>query len=104
MEQQTNKDLGLQREKLDAIDNELADLLCRRLAVTEEVAVLKAKEGLSAADPSREETILSRLCQGRTKAEAEELRETYKLIFTRSKERINKKKQGGSTNEVSDQR
>ena len=104
MEQQTNKGLGLLREKLDAIDNELADLLCRRLAVTEEVAVLKAKEGLSAADPSREEAIFSRLCKGRTKAEEEELRETYKLIFTRSKERINKKKQGGSTNEVSDQR
>lgn len=49
------------RQSIDNIDAALVHLLAERFKATQQVGVLKAEEGLPAADPGREERQIARL-------------------------------------------
>ncbi|KIT15304.1 chorismate mutase [Jannaschia aquimarina] len=52
------------RAAIDAIDDDLLSLLARRQAVVEKVKVIKARDGLAAAQPSRVAEVLDRVRAG----------------------------------------
>ena len=52
-------DLQALRSQIDAIDRQIADLFCRRMAVTKKVGEYKAARGLPVLDRSRERQVLS---------------------------------------------
>lgn len=49
------------RRSIDNIDAALLHMLAERFRVTREVGVLKARQGLAAVDPAREEAQVARL-------------------------------------------
>lgn len=49
------------RARIDAIDDEIVDLLARRYAVVAEVARLKAERGIPSVLPGRVEEVLARV-------------------------------------------
>lgn len=49
------------RRSIDNIDTALLHMLAERFRVTREVGVLKARQGLHAVDPAREEAQVARL-------------------------------------------
>lgn len=49
------------RKKIDDLDDQLIDLLVKRYALSREVGHIKAKDGQSVHDPSREREIIDRL-------------------------------------------
>lgn len=72
------------RNSIDALDREIAALLCRRMDICKEIAFEKKRTGTAVSDPAREEEILSRV----TSQSAEyspALRDIYKGIFASSK-------------------
>jgi len=48
------------REKIDALDDEIVDLLVERISIIEEVGHLKAKEGISAVLQDRVDEVRER--------------------------------------------
>ena len=54
-------DLARLRASIDNLDNALVCLLAERFKVTQAVGLLKARQGLPPADPSREEEQIARL-------------------------------------------
>lgn len=52
--------LAAQREALDAIDDQIIDLLGRRFVVVREVAEIKAREGIPIYVPDRAEAVKQR--------------------------------------------
>ncbi len=57
-------DLGELRKQIDAIDQQILDLLNRRAAVVQQVGQVKLREGMDFHAPQREEEILERLTRG----------------------------------------
>ena len=47
-------ELELLRNEIDEIDQELADLFCRRMEIVERIARYKREKGIPAFDPARE--------------------------------------------------
>lgn len=54
-------DLKPFRDEIDALDEQLIDLLSRRFAVVRKVGELKAREGLDVVQSARAEEVLSRV-------------------------------------------
>lgn len=54
-----NQDLDDVRERLDALDRQLVEVLARRFAVGDEAARLKRALGIPVHDPVREEQVIS---------------------------------------------
>jgi chorismate mutase len=50
------------RAEIDAIDNQLLDLLNRRARLAIEIAMLKRQQGLPILDRDRERTVVNRAC------------------------------------------
>jgi chorismate mutase/prephenate dehydratase len=74
------------RKAIDQVDSDLLNLLNKRMELAEEVGRIKASNGLTLFDPSREELIFARL----SKANAgpirdESLRAIYREIFAASR-------------------
>ena len=72
------KDLGDIRGEIDAIDDQLADLLRRRLDIVGEVAAAKREKGVPVSDPARERAIMTRVAE-RVGSEYED---AARLLFT----------------------
>ncbi len=51
------------RDKIDAFDNEMLDLLVQRFAISQEIGDIKASNGLNVGDPNREQEIIDRLAE-----------------------------------------
>ncbi len=49
------------RKNVDEIDEELVELLIRRMAVSKKIGVIKAKAGLPIADAAREISVIQKL-------------------------------------------
>lgn len=49
------------RKNVDEIDEELVELLIRRMAVSKKIGVIKAKAGLPIADTAREISVIQKL-------------------------------------------
>jgi chorismate mutase/prephenate dehydratase len=74
------------RIAIDAIDNDLLELLNKRMELAREVGRIKASNGLTLFDPSREELIFRRLTDAnRGPISDESLRSIYREIFAASR-------------------
>jgi chorismate mutase len=79
------KELQQHRRTIDEIDRALVALLSRRLAVANEIAVLKRRQGLPPVDPAREEEILRAVSAAADPAQAAVLTRLFSEILAASK-------------------
>lgn len=75
------------RMKLDGIDTELSSLFCRRMALSEEIAAIKAGSGMQVHLPQREQQVVERLLAINGAAYGDELKALYQTIFSLSRAR-----------------
>jgi len=71
------------RKEIDELDNQLADLLNKRMDIVKKIADYKKREGLSVGDSNRENEIITRVCSGEHEAI---LRNIFTCIFKASRE------------------
>ena len=77
--------LGVNRERIDAIDRELVSLLNRRAGVVREIGEIKKARGIEVVDAGREEQVLARIeSANRGPFPNESLRSIYREIFAAS--------------------
>lgn len=81
------KDLSALREEIDRIDDELAALFKRRLAVVGDIAAFKAEHGVAVTDVKREADILSRVMANSGAEAVQETKRLFEAIFEISKSR-----------------
>lgn len=86
--------LGVQREKIDAIDAQLLPLFLERMQCTEEVAKIKLDAGQPVFAPEREREILDRVAQ-KAGDMGESARAFYSAIMAISRARQHQLLQGG---------
>ena len=79
----TASPLPVFRKEIDAIDDQIVDLLSRRFAIASEVAVYKAKSGVAVRLEDRIAEVIDRTGSRATQngAEAEAIRAIYKTII-----------------------
>ncbi|MDZ7797838.1 MAG: chorismate mutase [Candidatus Marinimicrobia bacterium] len=71
-----------QREKINRIDKELAELLDKRMELAEEIGKIKKEKALPVYDARREKEVFDNLAELPKKSiEDEELREIFKHII-----------------------
>ena len=63
------------REKIDAIDKEMADLFCKRMEAVKEIVCYKKENGMPVTDAAREAAVIERNCKY---IKEEEYKEYYK--------------------------
>jgi chorismate mutase len=85
----STEDLAMLREEIDAVDDELARLLTRRMGLVDRVAQNKSKTGGATDDPVREATIIRRLTTATSPQDTAELTQLYRKIFDLSRKRQN---------------
>jgi len=73
------------RAEIDAIDDEIAPLLARRMALAAQVAAAKRETGAPVSQPQREKIILERLCAQTEERYRPALKAIYDAIFRASR-------------------
>ena len=73
------------REEIDKIDDELAALYLKRLALCEQIGQKKAEGGLPVKASAREEAILRRVTKGAGEDRKLYIKQLYEQIFLQSK-------------------
>ena len=81
------KDIQDIRQEIDSIDDELAALFKKRMAIASEVAASKRARGVAVTDPAREREILSRVTEGADATNEGALRLLFTTLFGISKAR-----------------
>lgn len=82
-----NEALNQLRQQLNDVDAELIPLLEQRLAIVQQVGVVKGSAGLPVNDPQREHLIMTRLAQQVTdKSLIPAIAQIYHAIFTAAKD------------------
>ena len=74
------------RAEIDAIDDEIAPLLARRMALAKTVALVKRETGGAILQPDREKAILERLGAQIDEQYRPALKAIYEAIFRASRE------------------
>jgi len=74
------------RSEIDKIDDEIAPLLARRMALAAQVAIAKRKSGAPVLQPGREKAVLARLGAGMDAQYLPALEAVYEAIFRASRE------------------
>ena len=74
-----NDKINKLRQKIDAFDEQMLDLLVQRLAVSKEIGEIKASHGLNVGDSNREREIIDRLAE---KLEGKLNKDDIAAIFT----------------------
>ena len=74
-----NDKINKLRQKIDAFDEQMLDLLVQRLAVSKEIGEIKASHGLNVGDSNREREIIDRLAE---KLEGKLDKDDITAIFT----------------------
>jgi chorismate mutase len=85
MEVKMNKDIEKNRYRIDAIDNQVFDLLINRLDAVTTIGHIKKEEGLPVLDQNRENIIYAKIDAKFSKIEADFLKNIYQSIITESK-------------------
>lgn len=80
-------DLTNLREQIDAVDRELTALFLRRMALSDEIAAVKAAKGLSILQPERERQVLNAVCEQAPEELRPAVTRLYETIFALSCER-----------------
>lgn len=78
------KSISDYRQEIDAIDDEIASLIEKRMGISSAIGKLKKKEGKQINDESREDEIVIRIADGKENGWA--IAEIYQTIFKVSKE------------------
>jgi len=79
-------DLSQQRAAIDSIDNEILELLQKRLALVLEVGEIKRAHGMKVYDPDRERAVIERLVAARCDPlRAEMVRRVFERIIDESR-------------------
>ena len=73
------------RENIDKIDEEIKDLLLKRLKNVKEIGKIKKKRGIDILDKSREDYIINRLTSNLDIEETKYISNIYINIFKESK-------------------
>ena len=71
------------REKIDALDDQIIDLLARRTAIVREVGAVKAREGISLVQGARVDEVIGRCASigERSYLNPDVIRSIYTLII-----------------------
>ncbi|HIF29273.1 MAG TPA: hypothetical protein EYQ76_00235 [Candidatus Marinimicrobia bacterium] len=85
MEVMMNKDIQKNRDRIDAIDNQVFDLLIDRLDAVTTIGYIKKQEGLPVLDQNRESEIYAKIDAKFSAIEADFLKHIYQSIITESK-------------------
>ena len=80
-----NKEILENRERIDAADEQIFDLLLERLDAVTAIGHIKKLEGLPVLDQERENAIYAKIDARFSSAEANFLKSIYQLIITESK-------------------
>ena len=80
-----NKEILENRERIDAADEQIFDLLLERLDAVTAIGHIKKLEGLPVLDQERESAIYAKIDARFSSAEAGFLRSIYQSIITESK-------------------
>lgn len=75
------------REKIDALDIELARLLSKRLALVDDIARVKRSSAIPIRDERREAEVLKHVSEAAGEAYAEDVRRIYDAIFEIARQR-----------------
>lgn len=75
------------RGQIDEIDRDLTALFLRRLAVANEIAAVKAAQGLPIFQSEREQAVLDTVCAGAPEELRPYLTQFYKTVFDLSRQR-----------------
>ena len=73
--------LGNIRGRIDKIDDELVRLFAERLLLAEEVANIKREKMIPVLDSNRENEIIGRLTNGKSDAQAVQIKKLFSVIF-----------------------
>lgn len=73
------------REKIDQIDDQIANLYSQRMDICKEIGLIKASNGSCADVPQRENVILNRLTEGKSDEMKLYIKQLYSAIFYTSK-------------------
>lgn len=68
------------RKELDSLDDQISELLQKRVETGKKIVKLKKEAGISKDDPDREQEILERISSGKSEI-AELLKSLYGRIF-----------------------
>ena len=80
-----NKEILENRERIDAADEQIFDLLLERLDAVTAIGHIKKLEGLPVLDKERENSIYAKIDARFSSAEASFLKSIYQSIITESK-------------------
>ncbi|MDG2287935.1 MAG: chorismate mutase [Candidatus Marinimicrobia bacterium] len=80
-----NKDIQKNRDRIDAIDNQVFDLLIDRLDAVTTIGYIKKQEGLPVLDQNRESQIYAKIDAKFSAIEADFLKHIYQSIIAESK-------------------
>jgi len=80
-----NKDIQKNRDKIDAVDNQIFDLLMDRLDAVTTIGYIKKEQGLPVLDQNRENAIYAKIDAKFSVIEADFLKNIYQSIITESK-------------------
>ena len=80
-----NKEILENRERIDAADEQIFDLLLERLDAVTAIGHIKKLEGLPVLDQERENAIYAKIDASFSSAEASFLKSIYQSIITESK-------------------
>lgn len=83
-------DMTTARKEIDAIDEEITRLFCRRMALSREIAVLKEEKGLPTYVPEREKAVLEHVKRIAGSETAQDVAALYEAIFSISRAAQNK--------------
>jgi len=85
MEVIMNKDIQKNRDKIDAIDNQIFELLIDRLDAVTTIGYIKKEEGFPVLDQGRENAIYAKIDAKFSAIEADFLKNIYQSVITESK-------------------
>ncbi len=80
-----NKDIQKNRYKIDAIDNQIFELLIDRLDAVSTIGYIKKEEGFPVLDQRRENAIYAKIDAKFSAIEADFLKNIYQSVITESK-------------------
>jgi len=80
-----NKDIQKNRDKIDAIDNQIFDLLIDRLDAVTTIGYIKKEEGFPVLDQNRENAIYAKIDAKFSAIEGDFLKNIYQSIIEESK-------------------
>ncbi len=75
-----NNEIKKLRQELDSLDDQIAELVSKRIKVGKKIVKLKQEAGLSKDDPNREREIIGRITAGKSEI-SELLQSLYGRIF-----------------------